>query len=133
MARATTTEARKPRITGSFTLVKILPASSGFPCRRGRCLLLSKRVRSMKKPLAVAAVFAAAFPGAALGAGLVQQRDLQPQPGVRTLATRNFELVGLHWRGSGRVEYRTRSVAGRWSRWLLSSDEDAVPDRGTRG
>ena len=48
------------------------------------------------------------------------------------LATRNFELVGLHWRGPGRVEYRTRSLAGRWSRWLLSSDEDALPDRGSR-
>ena len=46
--------------------------------------------------------------------------------------TRNFELVGLHWRGAGRVEYRTRSLAGRWSRWLLSSDEDALPDRGSR-
>ena len=86
----------------------------------------------MKKPLAVAAVLAAAFPGTALGAGLVQQRELQPQAGVRTLATRNFELVGLHWRGAGRVEYRTRSLAGRWSTWLLSNDEDALPDRGSR-
>ena len=86
----------------------------------------------MQKPLAVAAVIAAAFPGTALGAGLVQQRELQPQAGVRTLATENFELVGLHWRGSGRVEYRTRSLAGRWSRWLLSSDEDTLPDRRSR-
>src|SRR5580765_2417361 len=84
------------------------------------------------RPFVVAAVLAAAFPGTALGAGLVQQRDLQPQASVRTLATGNFELVGLHWRGVGRVEYRTRSLAGRWSRWLLSSDEDALPDRGSR-
>src|SRR5580765_2816696 len=84
------------------------------------------------RPFVVAAVLAAAFPGTALGAGLVQQRDLQPQASVRTLATGNFELVGLHWRGAGRVEYRTRSLAGRWSRWLLSSDEDALPDRGSR-
>jgi hypothetical protein len=82
--------------------------------------------------LAVAAVLAAAFPGTALGAGLVQQRDLQPQVAVRTLATGNFELVGLHWRGAGRVEYRTRSLAGRWSPWRLSSDEDALPDLGSR-
>src|SRR5580765_1049077 len=84
------------------------------------------------RPFVVAAVLAAAFPGTALGAGLVQQRDLQPQASVRTLATGNFELVGLHWRGAGRVEYGTRSLAGRWSRWLLSSDEDALPDRGSR-
>ncbi len=86
----------------------------------------------MKTPLVVAAALAAAFPGTALGAGLVQQRDLQPQAGVRTLPTRNFELVGLHWRGPGLVQYRTRSLAGRWSRWLRSSDEDALPDRGSR-
>ncbi|HEX3686636.1 MAG TPA: N-acetylmuramoyl-L-alanine amidase [Gaiellaceae bacterium] len=84
------------------------------------------------RPFVVAAVLAAAFPGTALGAGLVQQRDFQPQASVRMLATEDFELVGLHWRGSGRVEYRTRSLSGRWSRWLLSSDEDALPDRGTR-
>jgi N-acetylmuramoyl-L-alanine amidase len=82
------------------------------------------------RPFVVAAVFAAAFPGTALGAGLVQQRDLQPRASVRTFRTGNFELVGLHWRGPGRVEYRTRSLAGRWSRWLLSNDEDALPDRG---
>jgi hypothetical protein len=41
-----------------------------------------------------------------------------------------FELVGLHWRGAGVVEYRTRSVGGRWSGWRLSADEDALPDRG---
>jgi hypothetical protein len=84
------------------------------------------------RPFVVAAVLAAAFPGTALGAGLVQQRDLQPQASVRMLATEDFELVGLHWRGSGRVEYRTRSLSGHWSRWLFSSDEDALPDRGTR-
>ena len=86
----------------------------------------------MMRCLFVAAVLAAALPGSALGAGLVQQRDLQPQASVRVVSTGTFELVGLHWRGSGRVEYRTRSLAGRWSRWLLSSDEDALPDRGSR-
>jgi hypothetical protein len=86
----------------------------------------------MKKALLVAAVLAAAVPGTALGAGLVQQRDLQPQASVHLLSTSSFELVGLHWRGSGRVEYRTRGLAGRWSRWLVSSDQDALPDRGTR-
>ena len=84
----------------------------------------------MKRAVFVAAVLAAVLPGSALGAGLVQQRELQPQASARVLETRSFELVGLHWRGSGRVEYRTRSLAGRWSRWLLSTDDDALPDRG---
>src|SRR3954470_11246880 len=98
-------------------------------CKEAVCFPRS-RVARMKKPLIAAAVLAAAFPGAAFGAGLVQERELSPQASVRTLVTRNFELVGLHWRGSGRVEYRTRSLAGRWSGWRTSSQEDALPNRG---
>ncbi|HET7760257.1 MAG TPA: N-acetylmuramoyl-L-alanine amidase [Gaiellaceae bacterium] len=81
----------------------------------------------MKRVLVAAAV-ALAFPGAAFGAGLVQQRDLRPQASLHVLSPGRFQLVGLHWRGSGRVEYRTRDVLGRWSRWRLSDDEDALPD-----
>jgi flagellar hook assembly protein FlgD len=81
------------------------------------------------KLLAVA-VLAAAFPGSALGAGLVHERTLQPQSSLRALSPGNFELVGLHWRGSGEIKYRTRSLDGHWSAWRLSSDEDALPDRG---
>jgi len=82
------------------------------------------------KRLIAAAVVALAFPGAAFGAGLVQQRDLRPQASLHLLSPGNFQLVGLHWRGSGRVEYRTRDLRGRWSPWRLSADEDALPDRG---
>jgi hypothetical protein len=49
-----------------------------------------------------------------------------PLHGERMLAgaaPARFDLVGLHWRGSGRVEFRTRSLAGRWSEWL-----DAAPE-----
>ncbi len=83
----------------------------------------------MKRVFAVV-VLALAFPGAALGAGLVQQRDLRPQASLHVLSPGTFQLVGLHWRGSGRVEYRTRDLRGRWGRWRLSADEDALPDRG---
>jgi hypothetical protein len=75
-------------------------------------------------------LLAAAFPGSALGAGLVQQRDLHPQTSSGALSPGVFELVGLHWRGPGVVKYRTRSLASRWSGWRLSADEDALPDRG---
>src|SRR3954464_3076685 len=118
---------------GRFTLVKILATSSHFPCGRGGRLLPSKSGRLMKFLLIAAAVLAVAFPGSAFAAGLVQQRDLQPQASLRTAVTRNFQLVGLHWRGTGVVRYRTRNLAGRWSPWLTSSDEDALPDRGSRG
>ena len=82
------------------------------------------------KALLAAAVLAVALPGSALGAGLVQQRDLQPQAAPRVLSPGVFELVGVHWRGPGAVKYRTRNLAGRWSAWRLFSDEDALPDRG---
>src|SRR4051812_6075817 len=82
------------------------------------------------RPLIAAAVLAAVLPGSALGAGLVQQRDLQPQAGVGALSPGRFELVGAHWRGPGAVKYRTRNLAGRWSAWRPFSEEDALPDRG---
>jgi hypothetical protein len=43
-----------------------------------------------------------------------------------------FDLVGLHWRGDGAVLFRTRSLAGRWSRWQSGMAEDDGPD-GPRG
>ena len=84
----------------------------------------------MKSRFAVAAVLAAAFPGTALGApGSCSSARPPAAGGARTLATTDFELVGLHWRGPGRVEYRTRSLAGRWSALAaLAAHEDALPD-----
>jgi flagellar hook assembly protein FlgD len=82
------------------------------------------------RTLLAAVALAAAFPGSAFGAGLVQQRDLRPQAPSRVLAPGVFELVGLHWQGPGAVKYRTRSLVGRWSAWRLFGDEDALPDRG---
>ena len=43
-----------------------------------------------------------------------------------------FDLVGLHWRGSGDVRFRTRSTAGRWTAWRPAQPEPYdVPDAGT--
>jgi N-acetylmuramoyl-L-alanine amidase len=84
------------------------------------------------RKLLVAAVLALAFPGSSLAAGLVQQRDLQPQAPQRVLAPGRFQLVGLHWRGPGIVQFRVRSVDGRWGSWRESSDEDTPPHHGWR-
>jgi hypothetical protein len=84
------------------------------------------------KPLFVAAVLAAALPGSALGAGLVQQRDLQPQAPRGSLTAGRFQLVGVHWSGPGSVRFRTRGLDGRWSSWRVSSDEDNPPHHGWR-
>jgi N-acetylmuramoyl-L-alanine amidase len=47
---------------------------------------------------------------------------------------KRFQLVGLHWRGSGMVLFRTRSLHGRWTAWHRAApDEDDLPDRGTEG
>ena len=48
-------------------------------------------------------------------------------------AAGRFTLAGVHWRGSGRVELRTRSTAGRWSPWRAGAPEDEDgPDAGAR-
>src|SRR5204862_2665298 len=42
---------------------------------------------------------------------------------------RLFDLVGLHWRGSGSVQFRTRGLAGRWSGWRVAAPEaEDAPD-----
>jgi hypothetical protein len=55
------------------------------------------------------------------------QRSLTAgQPSTR------FNLVGLHWRGPGTVQFRTRSLAGRWSGWADAAPEaEDQPDAGT--
>ncbi len=55
------------------------------------------------------------------------QRSLTAgQPSTR------FNLVGLHWRGPGTVQFRTRSLAGRWSGWAAAAPEaEDQPDAGT--
>jgi N-acetylmuramoyl-L-alanine amidase-like protein len=43
-----------------------------------------------------------------------------------------FTLAGVSWRGSGSVEIRTRSTAGRWSAWRAAAPEDEDgPDVGS--
>src|SRR5262249_27177685 len=59
-----------------------------------------------------------------------------PLHGARALAsaspTRPFDLVGLHWRGSGSVEFRTRSLGGVWSAWHSASPEaEDLPNDGS--
>jgi hypothetical protein len=79
--------------------------------------------------LAVVAFFAA--PAAALGEGSLTMREV-PLHGYRTLAAAApapFDMVGLHWRGHGSVEFRTRSTAGLWGAWQPAAPEaEDLPD-----
>jgi N-acetylmuramoyl-L-alanine amidase len=65
----------------------------------------------------------------------IVSRDV-PLAGQRSLASggapARFNLVGLHWRGPGSVQFRTRSLAGRWSAWQDAAPEaEDQPDGGT--
>jgi N-acetylmuramoyl-L-alanine amidase len=73
-----------------------------------------------------------AAPGTAAGAGLsLSARDLHA---AAPLHVKRFQLVGLHWRGSGMVLFRTKSLHGRWTAWHRAAPgEDDLPDRGTEG
>jgi hypothetical protein len=45
--------------------------------------------------------------------------------------THRFDMVGLHWRGSGTVDFRTRGDSGRWSSWHQAAPEsEDRPDTG---
>jgi hypothetical protein len=86
------------------------------------------------KPLLVAILLFFAAPAAGFAGVSLTRRDV-PLHGGRTLAgaTPEFNLVGLHWRGTGTVQFRTRTLAGRWSSWRIADPEaEDVPDAGTR-
>jgi hypothetical protein len=65
-------------------------------------------------------------PGTALASGTTMAAH-DVRPGVNRPAHR-FDLVGLHWKGTGAVSFRTRTVAGRWTGWREAAPEDDGPD-----
>src|SRR5919202_2431416 len=83
----------------------------------------------MKVAVAVIVAFLAA-PAVARAETTITARDV-PLHG-RTLAgsaPRAFDLVGLHWRGPGSVQFRTRSAGGSWSAWRVAAPEtEDLPD-----
>jgi hypothetical protein len=89
----------------------------------------------LPRTLRIALVLLFAFPATAwAGQATIVPRDL-PIGATRTtagaVAPTRFDLLGLHWQGSGRVLFRTRSVAGRWSSWRpVAPEEEDRPDRG---
>jgi hypothetical protein len=83
----------------------------------------------------IAAVLLLTAPAAAHAADAsIWSRDL-PLGAARAPAAvanaKRFDLVGVHWRGSGRVELRTRTSSGVWSPWQTAAPEaEDRPDRG---
>jgi hypothetical protein len=80
----------------------------------------------MKVPL-IATFLLLATPGIAR-AELASLETREVPFGARTLSSASaaprFNLVGLHWRGRGTVEFRTRSTSGRWSPWREAEAEN---------
>jgi N-acetylmuramoyl-L-alanine amidase-like protein len=91
--------------------------------------------RGRVKLLGAIVLVALALPGVArAGEASLVVREV-PLGGGRALAAAapRFDLVGLHWRGSGSVSFSTRSVGGRWSVWRPAAPEaEDAPDFGTR-
>ena len=85
------------------------------------------------KPLLVATLLFFAAPAAAFGSASLTMREV-PLHGERNLAaaTTHFDMVGLHWQGAGTVQFRTRSLGGRWSAWQRADPEaEDLPNVGT--
>jgi N-acetylmuramoyl-L-alanine amidase len=84
----------------------------------------------VKFVLAAVVAFLAA-PAAAFGEASLTMREV-PLHGERTLAATSparFDMVGLHWRGSGSVDFRTRSLSGDWNTWQPAAPEaEDLPD-----
>jgi hypothetical protein len=91
----------------------------------------------MQKLVATFATFAAlaalAVPSLAR-AGDVAMRMREVPLGPRALAAAespmHFNMLALHWIGTGSVSYRVHRLRGAWSSWV-TADADVAPDGGT--
>jgi len=83
------------------------------------------------KTFALAVLVAAlAVPASArAGEPALTVRDV-PLHAARSLAaaTPVFDMVGLHWRGSGTVSFSARAVSGRWGAWTRADADDVIQD-----
>jgi hypothetical protein len=89
----------------------------------------------MRRPLVLAAALVAATALSPSALASVTAVEFGPG-GERSLASRGttwkFTLAGVHWRGPGRVLFRTRSLEGRWSSWKPAAPEGKDgPDHGS--
>jgi hypothetical protein len=86
-----------------------------------------------KLVVTLAALAALAVPSLAR-AGDVAMRVQEVPLGPRTLAAApapmHFNMLALHWIGSGTVSYHVHLLHGGWSSWV-TADADVAPDGGT--
>jgi flagellar hook assembly protein FlgD len=87
---------------------------------------------TLRRTALAAFAIALAVPALAHGADrfVVRDEPVSATSGLRAQqASLDFNLVGLHWKGSGSVSFRTLSRAGRWSSWREAAAEaEELPD-----
>jgi hypothetical protein len=88
----------------------------------------------MQKLVVTLAALAALVVPSTARAGDVAMRVQEVPLGPRTLASvrpaTHFNMLALHWIGSGTVGYRVHRLHGTWSSWV-TADADVAPDGGT--
>jgi hypothetical protein len=88
----------------------------------------------MQKLAVILAAFAAlAVPSLARAGDVamrVQEVPLASRVLASTSAPMHFNMLAVHWIGSGSVSYRVHRLHGRWSAWV-TADADVSPDGGT--
>jgi len=88
----------------------------------------------MQKLVATLAALAALAVPSLARAGDVAMRVQEIPLGPRALAavqpSMHFNMLALHWIGSGSVSYRVHRLHGAWSGWTVA-DADVAPDGGT--
>ena len=105
-----------------------------MPANGGRATLARMRRLAIIAAALVAATFA---PEASAKTGAEVRTAELRAVGAHTFALDSavgwFTLAGVHWRGPGRVRFRTRTSSGRWSQWRAGAPEDEDgPDAGSR-
>lgn len=90
----------------------------------------SVNLNTMLSKLLATALLALAFPAAADAASAATVSDVALNRRSAEVQ-QTFDLVGLRWQGAGTVKFRTRSLAGAWTRWRRAGAEDDRPDANT--
>jgi hypothetical protein len=86
-----------------------------------------------KVAVTLAALAALAVPSLARAGDVamrVQEVPLGPRVLAAVAAPMHFNMLALHWLGSGKVGYRVHRLHGSWTAWV-TADADVAPDGGT--
>ena len=128
-APTTSERARTPRKLRPDTGVRILSAEvlSPLSAKSARVTLELSCAAPSSSPQRFSPHWAAAPAAARRRRTSVSRPSSSCAAAVRTFEPRaavpRFTLAGVHWRGSGRVVFRTRSTTGRWSAWRAAAPE----------